>query len=248
MPRTLLRGKDWITTQDWSRAELETALALAQDLKVKFASGEPHELLRAKTNYLIFYNPSLRTRNSFETGMTQLGGHVNYLSPASMYSPGTSETAGPGELVKESKEAVKLALSEFGSGVCPEEVYLRYRARAGGRMSGGIHFFVPFKGLDLPKTRITIRSARQPESRAVREFPGLGTLESMAFHVRASALSLFVCLDCPRVPGFFSDKHRQQVSAINFNEVFMHATLEPEGLVDIATVDRYRLNITARQF
>jgi len=90
MPRSLLRNRDWITTQEWSRAELEAVLALAQELKVRFSAGEPHELLRAKTNYLIFYNPSLRTRNSFETGMTQLGGHANYLSPASMYSPGTS--------------------------------------------------------------------------------------------------------------------------------------------------------------
>ena len=120
MPRTLLRGRDWITTQEWSRAELETALTLAADLKVKFASGEPHELLRGKTNYLIFYNPSLRTRNSFETGMTQLGGHANFLSPASMYSPGTSDEAAAGELVKESKEAVSdtaRVLSRYGHAI-----------------------------------------------------------------------------------------------------------------------------------
>jgi len=120
MPRTLLRGKDWITTQEWSRGELETALALAQDLKIKHASGEPHELLRAMTNYLIFYNPSLRTRNSFETGMTQLGGHANFLSPSTMYSPGTSEATQPGELVKETKEDVKdtaRVLSRYGHAI-----------------------------------------------------------------------------------------------------------------------------------
>ncbi len=120
MPRTLLRGKDWITTQEWSREELETVLALAQDLKLKFASGEPHELLKGKTNYLIFYNPSLRTRNSFETGMTQLGGHANYLSPESMYSPGTHDESAPGTLVKESKEAISdtaRVLSRYGHAI-----------------------------------------------------------------------------------------------------------------------------------
>jgi N-acetylornithine carbamoyltransferase len=120
MPRTLLRNRDWITTQEWSRAELEAVLGLAQDLKMRFSSGEPHELLRGKTNYLIFYNPSLRTRNSFETGMTQLGGHANFLSPSSMYSPGTSETAAPGDLVKESREAVSdtaRVLSRYGHAI-----------------------------------------------------------------------------------------------------------------------------------
>ena len=107
MSRTILRGKDWITTQEWSREELETVLSLSQDLKIKFASGISHEYLRGKTNYLIFYNPSLRTRNSFETGMTQLGGHANYLSPSSMYSPGTNEMENPVELVKETKEDQK---------------------------------------------------------------------------------------------------------------------------------------------
>lgn len=120
MPRTLIRGKDWITTQEWSRAELETILELAQELKLRFAAGEPHEFLRGKTNYLIFYNPSLRTRNSFETGMTQLGGHANYLSPSAMYSPGTAEDEVPDQLVKETQEEAKdtaRVLSRYGHAI-----------------------------------------------------------------------------------------------------------------------------------
>ena len=47
----------------------------------------PHDLLEDKTLFLIFYNQSLRTRNSFEAGMTHLGGHAHYLDPSKIYTP-----------------------------------------------------------------------------------------------------------------------------------------------------------------
>jgi N-acetylornithine carbamoyltransferase len=52
---------------------------VAFDLKKRFTLGEPHELLRGKTLFMLFYNSSLRTRTSFEAGMTQLGGHAQFL-------------------------------------------------------------------------------------------------------------------------------------------------------------------------
>ncbi len=79
-----LKGKDFITTQDWTVEELNEVFGLAAELKAKRAAGEPTRLLDAKTLYMIFFDPSTRTRNSFETGMTQLGGHGIYLSPDKM--------------------------------------------------------------------------------------------------------------------------------------------------------------------
>ena len=35
----------------------------------------------------MFYNKSLRTRNSFETGIFQLGGHANHLVTNAVYTP-----------------------------------------------------------------------------------------------------------------------------------------------------------------
>jgi N-acetylornithine carbamoyltransferase len=64
---------------EWTLEELETALEVGLDLKKKYATGEPHRLLEGKTLFMIFYIPSTRTRNSFECGMTQLGGHANFL-------------------------------------------------------------------------------------------------------------------------------------------------------------------------
>jgi N-acetylornithine carbamoyltransferase len=84
IPTTALRGRDFITTQEWSLDELEAALELAADLKRAKRAGRPTPLLPAKTLYMIFFDASTRTRNSFETGMTQLGGHAIYLSPDRM--------------------------------------------------------------------------------------------------------------------------------------------------------------------
>jgi ornithine carbamoyltransferase len=73
----LQNRKDFITTEDWTLDELESALELAGDLKRQWITGTYHDhLLRAKTLYMIFFEESTRTRNSFEAGMTQLGGHA----------------------------------------------------------------------------------------------------------------------------------------------------------------------------
>ena len=57
---------------------METLFSLAEDLKRKKAAGELTPLLMAKTLYMIFFDASTRTRNSFETGMTQIGGNAIY--------------------------------------------------------------------------------------------------------------------------------------------------------------------------
>lgn len=81
------RGRDFITLLEYSKEEVETLLEVGLDLKRKFAVGEPHHLLQDKTLFMLFYNQSLRTRNSFEAGMTQLGGHAHFLDPDKIYAP-----------------------------------------------------------------------------------------------------------------------------------------------------------------
>lgn len=88
MKTDTFRGRDFITDIEWSREEIDQILDLALNLKQRFAIGEPHDhILRGKTLFMIFYNQSLRTRNSFEAGMTQLGGHAHYLDPSKIYTP-----------------------------------------------------------------------------------------------------------------------------------------------------------------
>jgi ornithine carbamoyltransferase len=78
-----LIGKSFITTEDWSNDQIESLLDMGADLKRRFAIGEPHDhLLRSKTLFMLFFEESTRTRNSFEAGITQLGGHGIYLTPS----------------------------------------------------------------------------------------------------------------------------------------------------------------------
>jgi len=75
----MLRGRHFLKLEDFTKEELYMILDTADDLKRKLYRGEPHEMLRGKTIGLIFNRLSTRTRVSFETGMTQLGGHAQYL-------------------------------------------------------------------------------------------------------------------------------------------------------------------------
>ncbi|MCA9992299.1 MAG: ornithine carbamoyltransferase, partial [Anaerolineales bacterium] len=77
--QTYLRGRDMITTQEWTRNEIDTIIDVALDLKRKRALGEPHAYLRDKVLAMLFFFSSTRTRASFEAGMAQLGGHAQFI-------------------------------------------------------------------------------------------------------------------------------------------------------------------------
>ncbi len=74
-----LVGKDYIETIDWTIEEIDEAIAVSMDLKAERKAGRQHKLLDGKTLYMLFLDKSTRTRNAFETGMTQLGGHAIFL-------------------------------------------------------------------------------------------------------------------------------------------------------------------------
>ena len=69
--------RHFLSTADWSREELAGLLDLAADLK-----ADPiRDTLRGKSIALMFLNPSMRTRTSFDLGMQQLGGIAIVLQP-----------------------------------------------------------------------------------------------------------------------------------------------------------------------
>jgi ornithine carbamoyltransferase len=104
--KALFKGRDWITTQEWSDAELDVMLEVSSDLKRKFKGHIPHRYLPDQTIFLMFFDKSTRTRNSFEAGMTQLGGHAHFLTADAMQ-------VSHGESAKDTG----IILSSYGHGI-----------------------------------------------------------------------------------------------------------------------------------
>lgn len=64
--------RHFLTTQDWSRDELQALIDRAR----LFRDSPQGDALKGKSIALLFFNPSLRTRSSFDIGAYQLGGHA----------------------------------------------------------------------------------------------------------------------------------------------------------------------------
>lgn len=69
--------KHFLNTTDWTRDELDAVLQLAARLK----QDPINTKLSGRSIALLFLNPSLRTRTSFELGMQQMGGMAIVLQP-----------------------------------------------------------------------------------------------------------------------------------------------------------------------
>ena len=69
--------RDFLALEDWSAAEVDALLALAARIK----RGEISGGLEKKVLAMVFMDPSLRTRASFETAMFLHGGHAVVLEP-----------------------------------------------------------------------------------------------------------------------------------------------------------------------
>lgn len=119
MDRKALTGRDYIETADWTEDELNEAIALAGELKARFTRGEPHRLLEDKTLFMLFLDKSTRTRNAFEAGMTQLGGHAHYLE------------AGATQIAHgESPKDMGIILSRYGHGIAIRHDLIPYECNA----------------------------------------------------------------------------------------------------------------------
>lgn len=90
--------KHLISLKNWNAEEIQDVLRLASAVKadpVQYAQA-----LSRQTLLMIFEKPSLRTRISFETGMSQLGGHAIY------YDMSTSPMGGGKETIEDSIKVI----------------------------------------------------------------------------------------------------------------------------------------------
>uniref|UniRef100_A0A7C4D819 Ornithine carbamoyltransferase n=1 Tax=Staphylothermus marinus TaxID=2280 RepID=A0A7C4D819_STAMA len=112
----LLKNKHWICNYDYDLDTVINVLKAARELKEMYRRGiRKLSILEGKTLYLIFYNKSLRTRNSFQTGMYQLGGQAIYISPDQVYTPTLPEDMVPYQT--EAISDVARVLSRYGNGI-----------------------------------------------------------------------------------------------------------------------------------
>jgi ornithine carbamoyltransferase len=105
-----LFGRDFFTTQEWQFEELQAALDLAAQMKRDRFSPAFTSLLENKTFIMFFFNPSVRTRISFEAAMTEMGGHSQFYTPESGRFK-TSKTAG------ETIEDAARVMARYASGI-----------------------------------------------------------------------------------------------------------------------------------
>jgi len=68
--------KHWLYQSDCELAELAELVQIARDLKAGRDAVGVRQALRGRVMGMVFFNPSLRTRVSFESGMFRFGGHA----------------------------------------------------------------------------------------------------------------------------------------------------------------------------
>ncbi len=73
--------KHFLHISDFSKDELWNMLHLAKEIKTKFHKREDYKPFKDQSLAMIFAKPSARTRISFETGFTWMGGHALFLGP-----------------------------------------------------------------------------------------------------------------------------------------------------------------------
>ncbi len=101
--------KHLITLENWTLAELAALLDRADHIKAQPA--DYRDAMRRMTLLMIFEKPSLRTRVSFETGVTQMGGHAIFYDLAT--SPLSSGKENVADLVRVVSRYVDLIMGRL---------------------------------------------------------------------------------------------------------------------------------------
>jgi putrescine carbamoyltransferase len=101
-----LRGRHFFTDQDFTREQLLGLLDLAVALKALHRHRTLTPFLSGRTLAMIFEHPSTRTRISFEAGMTELGGHAQYLRPGEIHLGGHETVADTARVISRLVDAI----------------------------------------------------------------------------------------------------------------------------------------------
>lgn len=101
-----MNSTNFTTVSQLEEKDFWEIMETAKNLKGDLRAGKSHKVLPGRTLGMVFLKPSLRTRVSFEVGMTQMGGHAVYLGPDDIKL---------GE--RETTEDISLVLSRYVDGI-----------------------------------------------------------------------------------------------------------------------------------
>lgn len=106
----LPRNRHFLKLTDFTREELQEIIDLSIILKRAHRQGVELPLLKDKSLAILFSQASTRTRVSFETAMTQLGGHALYISTNSIYHDHNESMRDTAEVISRMTEATVLRI------------------------------------------------------------------------------------------------------------------------------------------
>lgn len=101
-----MNPNNFISVSQLEEEDFWEIMETAKNLKGDLRAGKSHKVLPGRTLGMVFLKPSLRTRVSFEVGMTHMGGHAIYLGPDDIKL---------GE--RETTEDISLVLSRYVDGI-----------------------------------------------------------------------------------------------------------------------------------
>lgn len=112
-----LKGADILTAAQFSRKQIEQLFARADDFAARLDQGERLRLLDGKILATIFYEPSTRTRLSFEAAMQRLGGSVISVAEAKTASSVVKGESLPDTIrtIAQYADAIAMRHSEVGA-------------------------------------------------------------------------------------------------------------------------------------
>ena len=143
-----LRGRDLVSAADLTADEARGLFQLAAELKAEYVAERRHAdpPLERRTLAMLFQKPSLRTRVTFEAGMTQLGGHAIYLTESIVL--GGRETVA--DVARNLERFVDGIMARTG----PHEVVVELAAQAAIPVINGLtHPRAPVPGAGRPVHR-----------------------------------------------------------------------------------------------